>query len=318
MVQATECLVIGAGVTGLACAAALRDAGHDVLVLDKGRGIGGRMATRRVKLDHGEISFDHGAQYLRSDNPRFRAALTDAGAQHWPGDGNRDRLVGVPGMSAVPRRMAKGLSILQSTEVTALGRSDLGWRVHSTGGEISARRVVLTIPAPQARALLTAEGASVADHLATVQMAPCLTLMAAFPAGSPRPFIQEPAPDAELSWIAQDNSKPGRAEGVVTWVAQASADFSARHLEQTPDRLVDLMLPLLAARIGGDPQLALYAAVHRWRYAQAVTPLGQPFLHVPDRSLYLGGDWCLGARAEHGFASGYAIAQDMAGQADVA
>lgn len=317
MQQATDCLVIGAGITGLSCAAALHAAGREVLIIDKGRGIGGRMATRRVSLDAGEISFDHGAQYLRSDTPRFHAALAQAGAQNWPDDGNSARLVGVPGMSSLPRRMSEGLLIMQSVEVTALGRSDPGWRVQSTGGDITARQVVLTIPAPQARALLTTEGA-LAAPLSKVQMAPCLTLMAAFPLNSARPFLQDHAPDAELSWIAQDSSKPGRPEGAVTWVAQAGSDFSRAHLEQTPERLAEMMLPLLAARIGVDPATALYASVHRWRYAQTVTPLGLPFLNLPDRSLYLGGDWCLGARADHGFASGLAIAEDMLGHAHVA
>lgn len=317
MEQATDYLVIGAGITGVSCAAALRAAGRDVLVIDKGRGIGGRMATRRVRLDQGEISFDHGAQYLRGDTPRFRAALAQAGAQTWPEGGNSERLVGMPGMSSLPRRMSEGLRIMQSVEVSALNRTASGWHVQSTGGDITARQVILTIPAPQARALLVSEG-SVASQLSKVQMAPCLTLMAAFPLNSPRPFLQDHAPDAELSWIAQDSSKPGRPEGAVTWVAQAGSDFSRAHLEQTSDRLAELMLPLLAARIRADPETALYVSVHRWRYAQTVTPLGLPFLQVPDRSLYLGGDWCLGARVEHGFASGLAIAEDVLGRAHVA
>jgi len=35
------------------------------LVLDKGRGIGRRLATRRVTLAKGEISFDRGAPYIK-------------------------------------------------------------------------------------------------------------------------------------------------------------------------------------------------------------------------------------------------------------
>ncbi len=40
--------VIGAGMTGITCARALADAGFDVTVFEKSRGLGGRMATRRV------------------------------------------------------------------------------------------------------------------------------------------------------------------------------------------------------------------------------------------------------------------------------
>ncbi|NIR36133.1 MAG: FAD-dependent oxidoreductase, partial [Actinobacteria bacterium] len=50
-------LVIGAGMAGLTAARLLTDRGADVLVVDKGRAVGGRMATRRV----GDAAFDHGA-----------------------------------------------------------------------------------------------------------------------------------------------------------------------------------------------------------------------------------------------------------------
>ncbi|MDE0841417.1 MAG: NAD(P)/FAD-dependent oxidoreductase, partial [Porticoccaceae bacterium] len=39
----TEILVIGAGLAGLSAARELVDRGHRVLVVDKGRGLGGRL-----------------------------------------------------------------------------------------------------------------------------------------------------------------------------------------------------------------------------------------------------------------------------------
>ena len=44
----TAITIIGAGMAGLACARRLARAGHTPLVLDKSRGIGGRLATRQV------------------------------------------------------------------------------------------------------------------------------------------------------------------------------------------------------------------------------------------------------------------------------
>lgn len=60
----TNVVVIGAGMSGIACARALQSAGIHVRVIDKGRGIGGRVATRRAEVAGTPISFDHGAQYL--------------------------------------------------------------------------------------------------------------------------------------------------------------------------------------------------------------------------------------------------------------
>ena len=53
-----DCIIIGAGIAGLLAATMLNRANMSVRILDKGRGLGGRMATRR---QDGAV-FDHGAQ----------------------------------------------------------------------------------------------------------------------------------------------------------------------------------------------------------------------------------------------------------------
>jgi hypothetical protein len=51
-----------------------------------------------------------------------------------------------------------------------------------------------------------------------------------------------------------------------------------------------------------------YDAVHRWRYAKTLQPLGQS--HLWDAKIGLGacGDWCLGHRVEDAFISGLSLA----------
>jgi hypothetical protein len=169
----------------------------------------------------------------------------------------------------------------------------------------------MTMPAPQAARLLGRDH-PLSSRLEAVRMAPCLTLMAAFPAAAPRPFLHRSSETGPLSWIAQDSSKPGRRSGLTCWVAQAGPDWSAAHLEEEPERLARLMLPLLARAIGVEPEKAVHAAAHRWRYARVTTPLGAPYLGDDDGTLWLGGDWCLGARVEAAWQSGTALAQALA------
>ena len=45
----SDVIVIGAGISGLMCATELERNGYSVQVLDKGRGPGGRMSTRRFQ-----------------------------------------------------------------------------------------------------------------------------------------------------------------------------------------------------------------------------------------------------------------------------
>ena len=60
-------LSLTVGLAGLTAADILHRAGRDVLVVDKGREVGGRMASRRI----GEATFDHGAQFFTAKDPGF-------------------------------------------------------------------------------------------------------------------------------------------------------------------------------------------------------------------------------------------------------
>jgi len=305
----TPVIIIGAGMAGLACARRLADAGMAPVVLDKGRNIGGRVATRRA----GDLQFDHGAQYVNAHGAGFAAALRAMGEASalaaWPDGTGRRHSVGVPGMSALPKALGAGLDIRQNAQVLCLVPDAGGWLLHLADGTLRAARVVVTVPAPQVAALLGADHSLVAA-LGAVQLAPCLTLMAAV--AGPAPFITRKVADDPLAWIAQDSAKPGRPQGEgALWVAQAGAAFSVAHLEDDPATLTARMLPLLCDRLGASPATVTHASTHRWRYARVTQSLGQPFLCSNDGSLYLGGDWCLGPRIEAAWESGTAIAADL-------
>ena len=63
--------VIGAGLAGLACANALREAGWPVTVFERSETVGGRCATRATELG----GFDHGLQYFTAHSPAVAAML---------------------------------------------------------------------------------------------------------------------------------------------------------------------------------------------------------------------------------------------------
>lgn len=309
-------LVVGAGMAGLTCARALHHAGETVFVLDKGRGVGGRMATRRAATPVGEIGFDHGAQYVSACSPDFATLLEQQydAAAIWD-DASPDRhYVGLPGMSGLPRALASGLDLRLATEVTEIRRTDTGWTVIAGEECFVADRVVVAVPAPQVPPLLGDDHRFLAA-LDAVEMVPCLALMAAFPADSAAPFVSQHTPKATLGFVARNSSKPGRTDMVTTWVAQAGPEFSATHLEESTDEISRRLLTLLCERIGVDPSVALYVDAHRWRYARVTAALGKPFMRDESGTLYLGGDWCLGARVEAAWISGTEIARDILAQA---
>ena len=120
--QTADVLVIGAGMAGLTSAAELQRAGCRVLVLDKGRGVGGRLASRRIE----GAAFDHGAQFITARTSRF-AELVEEGrragvVEEWhrgsfEGPDGHARWRGHPAMNAIAKHLAQGLAIRLDTRV---------------------------------------------------------------------------------------------------------------------------------------------------------------------------------------------------------
>ncbi|MDJ1009632.1 MAG: FAD-dependent oxidoreductase [Paracoccaceae bacterium] len=308
----TKIAIIGAGVAGLVAARALADRGRPAAVFDKGRRPGGRLATRRTR--EGPV-FDHGAQFVTARAPGFVACLEAAArtgrAAVWDGLGGHPRYVGVPDMAALAAHLGGPVAVASGVEVTGLRTAAGGWRVRFGGEERHFDRVVLALPAPQAARLLGDH--PLAARLDTVRIDPCLTLMAAFAGGPPPPFAFREPEDGDLASIAHDGGKPGRG-GAATWVAHGSPAWSAAHLEAEREEIASLLLPKLAAAIGRAPREAALVRGHRWRFARVAQPLGEPFLADAARSLFLGGDWCLGPSVEAAWASGRAIAEALIGR----
>ena len=294
--------VIGAGMAGLTAARLLHEAGERPVVFDKSRGLGGRLATRRAE---GGLQFDHGAQYLSAKSEGFAAFLRDAVAggaiAGWPLEDGGDRYVGTPGMSAIGKYLAQGVEVRGSTEVPAIEAGPTGWRVCAEEFD----RVICTTPAPQAARLIGAVHPAQAA-LSGVTMVPNLTLMVAFDGLREAPFRTRRG-EGDIAWLAQDSTKPGR-QGATCWVAQAGLAWSEAHLECDKDEIAARMLPLVYDMLKIPAEKAIYVSAHRWRYAHATKPLGQPFLTL-DNSLFLGGDWALSARAEGAWQSGRAMAE---------
>ena len=300
--------IIGAGMAGAAAAQALVDQGYAVCVLDKSRGVGGRLSTRRSELG----PFDHGAQFIRAHDARFRRQLArwaEAGyLQRWhPRTGAADPLgaawVPTGSMNALLKPMLEGASVLLGSAVSALQRDGSGWRLLDEQGSLlaEAEQLIITAPAPQASALLATVAPQLADRLDSVRYAPCWAAMLALQDPVNVDLLRDCGP---ISWAAADASRPGRPPGH-RWVAQASAEWSRAHLESTPQAAGQALGEALSKALGVEVTLA---SAHRWRYALVEQPLGIDCLAEPSLGLRVAGDGCLGGRVEAAFLSGQAAA----------
>lgn len=319
--QVPRVAVMGAGVSGLMCARTLVDHGFAVTVFDKGRGPGGRAATRRSDLN---LAFDHGAQYFTSRDPlfaRYVSAWQDQGVlAEWGGrivklqDGSvvettpQLRYVGTPGMSALGAHLSADLAIQRETRIKRVTRGDGRWNLcDESGAEFGPFDfLIIAVPAPQAAELLSPH--PFAEEAVNIPMAPCWTALVAFDQRYQVSWDGAFVHNSPLSWVARNSSKPGRPAGHECWVLHASPEWSSVHLEDPPETIGPHLLEALHAATGIAPSAPIHLTAHRWRYSQGSDPQGRSVLNDSSTGLVVCGDWLAGGRVEGAFLSGAAAA----------
>ena len=144
--------VVGAGLAGLAAARELVADGHEVVVVEKSRGLGGRLAARRAE---GAV-LDHGSPVISAPPGTALRRLIDA----LPADDRVDLDDGIAfatGATRMPKLMAEGLDVLPRRAAGGAARRRAGASSSATSRATPTARVdgvVVTAPAPQAADLL--------------------------------------------------------------------------------------------------------------------------------------------------------------------
>jgi predicted NAD/FAD-dependent oxidoreductase len=332
MAEGSTVVVVGAGVSGLACAQVLHAAGRKVLVLERARGVGGRCATRRVEGQ----PVDFGVAFLHGSDPAFLAALGEVPATRldgWPlaifGAGRpcqpdaftsgERRLAFAEGISAFPKHLAAGLDVRLRADVAGIEQAGRTLRLKLESGEpVEAGEVVLALAAEQADALLGTvpaaplEVESARGLLALSRSQPCLALIAVYARSAPAPEWHALYPEDSriLQFVSHDSSKRGPA-GLLAMVYQAHARWSGEHLDD-PEWPAAVLKE--AERLLG-PWAARPAAAdaHRWKHARndKAAELAAPMLLTLPGGARLGlcGDrFARGGGVEGAWRSGRALA----------
>ncbi len=321
-----EVLIVGGGLAGLMAARTLLHGGHKVILLDKGRGVGGRLATRRV----GNGVADHGAQFFTMRDPEFKT-LVDGWVKHdiayvwsmgWsdgsladtPRDGH-PRYAVSGGMNALAKLLSQGLDCRLDTQVTALRKGNDEWVVEtSTGSSYRAHAVLMTAPVPQTLALLRAGSVvlpeDAASALEAITYDPCLCGLFRIDGDV---YLPEPGalqrPYAEIAWIA-DNHRKGISPNARILTLHASPSYSRAHYDDSDEMLVNRFRAELASFMKTDAHI-LEAEIKRWRYSQPSALYPERCLVIREQNLVFAGDAFGGPRIEgaalSGIAAGHAL-----------
>jgi renalase len=321
-------LVVGAGAAGLCAAGRLQDAGASVVVVDKGRGVGGRLATRRV----GAARIDHGAQFFtaRSATMRDQAErwVQNGVARIWchgfrqPEDGH-PRYVGATGMTSLAKDLARHLDVRTGIHVSGIHiepDSRYGVTIPDVGAALDLGgfdAVVLTPPVPQTLALLHAGRLVLPDAdrsaLERIRYDPTVSALAvlAGPSEVPSPGGVQLDPSVTgtpITWVGDNLAKGISPIPAVT--VHAAAQLSLQRWDDDPGVLAAALVELARPWIGSAPLTEVQ--LMRWRYATPTVLHDEPRLRSRPAGavgpLVVAGDAFGQARVEGAILSGAAAA----------
>ena len=283
-----DVIVLGAGVAGLQCARRLKNAGREVLVVDRADRPGGRCATRVFE----GVPADYGALFVHGDDPGFLAdvaAVPGERLEGWPARVNgrgapcqpdafapfETRCAFTEGVNAFPRFLADGLPIrLRAQAASVVVGKDGVMLTLADGERLQARDLVLAMALEQSvlflRMLEPAGGIRGALGMLDLFVSlPCLTVIAGYDPGVPMPGwdICFPEDEPALLLIGNESSKNPRVDSRVL-VLQASASWSKKRLDQQKEEWGRELLDIAARRIGAWAASPRWTHLHRWKYSR--------------------------------------------------
>jgi renalase len=316
--------IIGAGLTGLVAANQLAAEGVAVRLVDKGRSVGGRLATRRI----GTAVLDHGAQFFTARSDAFSDAvdgwLSAGVVEEWcrgfdeVGDGYpRYRTAG--GMNQLAKHLRTTLpdsvEILTSHKASAIiPLSDRLAVSYDSGVRApdECDAVISTAPVPQGLELLDSGGLAMSpstNGVRDLRYHAVIGLLATL--DRPAPFGTAGAqqtPDDPVFTFRCDNGTKGISP-VPAATFHAAHELSAQLWSETNSDILAALQPHAEAALGDTSILQIQ--VKKWRYAGPVEPW-------PDRCavvattpgpVIFAGDAFGGPKIEGAFLSGIAAAE---------
>ena len=312
-------VIVGAGLAGLVAGRELANAGAQVTLLDKGRSVGGRLATRRI----GGATLDHGAQFFTARTPAFTAQIDDWAQrslvhvwnQGFGGDDGHDRYVATNGMNSLAKDLATGLTVECSTMVfrvrPSAAAADNPWTVQiDDGTERPADAVVLTCPLPQSFALLVDSGVELDETLFRTDYDRTIGLLTRLDRASALPSsggVQHG--DDIFSFIGDNANKGVSAEPAVTF--HANPEWSETHWDDNNDALVEQLSAAAQPWLGNAS--IVESQLKKWRLATPRKIWPDPCWTAADGRVVLAGDAFAGPRMEGAHNSGLAAAHALLG-----
>lgn len=311
MNEKANLLIVGAGLTGLLIGQSVRGKINTTLI-EKSRGVGGRMATRRTET----AKFDHGAQFyakrppLETIHERWTSADLSA---HWFDREEIPHFSGRDGMTSLAKNLAKDLTILLEKRVETIHPAPGGgWQVKLESGEKSFYGcIVFTCPLPQSLEILSKSGVAYDTRLDSLIYSKAVVGLFELKAASERLGGSTGYAEFETGSVfsVADQARKGVSKSPT--ITLTLSEKESETLYEATDEAAETVLRRELLRL--DPAAIIKSAqVKRWRYNKPLTTYGSLFCEITP-ALFLAGDAFGGASLNGAARSAEAVAQRLFG-----
>lgn len=283
-----DVVIVGAGLSGLVAGSLLLKDGASVVLLEKSKGVGGRLASRRITTrDGGEAHFDHGAQFLEISHSKCQSILESALGKDLPKSWKIQNSWGLdlyrplPSMNAFPKLFSAAKHVVREKKVTQIFYDDSleVWSLLlNTGEMVSGKAILSTAPLPQLIEILNQnnliERVEDIPGLRSINYAPSISVMLVLEEPGGSIFLKDP--DPAIHWLI-DNQWKGISTHSPSATLLAAASWSEAHFQETDSQIYDRLMKIVGVITNLKP---ISYQIHRWRYAIPRVGIEKPFFHL--------------------------------------
>ena len=299
MADRSKIVILGAGMSGIACALNLYNK-FDVSIYEKSRGVGGRLCAKSLP----DGLFHFGAQFCSAQTSSFKAFLKKSNAIQFLGSAfdmkinssieTKNFFVANDGMHSLLKKYEQRLKIYFNQKAIKIDE-EKKLVYFESGNKESFDIIISSLPLPQAKEVFESK----INHDATFN--PCISVGMTI-SGSPNyKHVAYKNINEDISWLG--TSKFYNKKNDETWVLQFSPDASLAMMSDTDSFIQTLAEDAVRNTINGQYKI-MHSGIFKWKYALCSrSNLNNEYTYI-SKDAFAIGDWNISPRVESAYISG--------------
>ena len=279
-------LIIGAGISGLNLSKNLIffNPNFKIIIIEKSKSCGGRMATRRV----GNSKYDHGAQFITKTD------ASESLINFWKKEEvletlqieNKELFYGVSGMTQLSKKLAENSNIFYNYRAIQLKKTISAWEcLMENKDSIFAKNIILSSPLPQSLEILNSSMIKIDSSLLKIEYSKGIVILVEFDTEIKTKIIYEEKINDHIFSICSQQEKKLSTKN--EYVIVMSDTWSEQNFELSDEEIINKSLKEIISVFGSLKFVNVQ--IKKWRYSFPLNVWSSDF-YSPENGLYLCGD----------------------------